>query len=90
MRFDRNGLDRFVFVGGYLMDVVRDAYPNLTYVENPAWSTTNILASLVCAREHMSRGFYATYTDTLYRERRREGASGFATRHYACHGHSLA
>lgn len=49
------------------MDVVRDAYPNLAYVENPAWSTTNILASLVCAREHMARGFYATYTDTLYR-----------------------
>ena len=48
------------------MDVVRDAYPNLTYVENPAWPTTNILASLVCAREHMARGFYATYTDTLY------------------------
>ena len=64
--FRQNGLDRFVFVGGYLMDVVRDAYPNLSYVENPAWPTTNILASLVCAREHMARGFYATYTDTLY------------------------
>ena len=25
--FRQNGLDRFVFVGGYLMDVVRDAYP---------------------------------------------------------------
>ena len=47
--------------------MVRDAYPSLSYVENPAWSTTNILASLVCAREHMARGFYATYTDTLYR-----------------------
>ena len=64
--FQENGLDEFVFVGGYLIDVVRDAYPGFAYVENPAWPTTNILASLVCAREHMADGFYATYTDTLY------------------------
>ena len=64
--FQANGLNEFVFVGGYLIDVVREAYPDFTYVENRAWSTTNILASLVCAREHMDRGFYATYTDTLY------------------------
>ena len=29
------------------MDVVQEAYPNFSYVENPAWPTTNILASLV-------------------------------------------
>ncbi len=64
--FKANGLHEFVFVGGYLIDVVRDAYPHFSYVENRAWATTNILASLVCAREHMVDGFYATYTDTLY------------------------
>ncbi len=64
--FDENGLDRFVFVGGYLIDVVQGAYPSFAYVENAAWPTTNILASLVCAREYMADGFYATYTDTLY------------------------
>ena len=64
--FRQNGLDEFVFVGGYLIDVVRDAYPDFAFVENRAWQTTNILASLVCAREHMANGFYATYTDTLY------------------------
>ena len=64
--FRQNGLDKFVFVGGYLIDVVQDAYPDFVFVENSAWPTTNILASLVCAREHMTDGFYATYTDTLY------------------------
>ena len=64
--FRQNGLDKFVFVGGYLIDVVRDTYPDFTYVENRVWSTTNILASLVCARDYMAEGFYATYTDTLY------------------------
>lgn len=65
--FRQNGLDKFIFVGGYLIDLVRDAYPDFKFVDNPDWPTTNILASLVCAREHMSDGFYATYTDTLYR-----------------------
>ena len=64
--FQENGLGRFVFVGGYLIDVVKEAYPNFAYVENPAWPTTNILASLVCARKYMADGFFATYTDTLY------------------------
>ena len=64
--FQENGLERFVFVGGYLIDVVKETYPHFAYVENTAWPTTNILASLVCAREHMADGFYATYTDTLY------------------------
>ena len=31
--FQENGLDEFVFVGGYLIDVVRDAYPGFAYVE---------------------------------------------------------
>ena len=64
--FQENGLDEFVFVGGYLIDVVREAYSGFSFVENHDWSTTNILASLVCARRHMTNGFYATYTDTLY------------------------
>ena len=64
--FRQNGLNEFVFVGGYLIDVVEDAYADFSFVENRAWPTTNILASLVCAREHMGEGFYATYTDTLF------------------------
>lgn len=65
--FRDNNLTDFVFVGGYLIDVVRHAYPEFTFVENPDWPTTNILGSLVRARDHMNDGFYATYTDTLYR-----------------------
>ena len=64
--FRQNDLNDFVFVGGYLIDVVREAYPEFMFVENAEWPTTNILASLVCARNYMSDGFYATYTDTLY------------------------
>ncbi len=65
--FRRNGLDRFVFVGGYLIDVVRQDCPDFLMVENTGWQNNNILFSLLHARNYMSDGFYSTYTDTLFR-----------------------
>ena len=65
--FRRNGPDRFVFVGGYLIDVVRQDYPDFLMVENAGWQNNNILFSLLYARNYMSDGFYSSYTDTLFR-----------------------
>ena len=65
--FRQNGLDRFVFIGGYLMDVVRRSYDAFEFVENANWPNGNILFSLLCARDHLGEGFYSTYTDTLFR-----------------------
>ena len=65
--FRENGLDRFVFIGGYLKDVVEQSYPDLRIVENSDWPNNNILFSLLSAREHLVDGFYSTYTDTLFR-----------------------
>ena len=56
-----------VFVGGYLIDVLRREYPDFTYVENVEWERNNILASLFCAESHMDDGFVCTYADILYR-----------------------
>jgi len=64
--FRQNGLDRFVFIAGYLQEVVRGEYPEFTFVENTDWPNNNILFSLLYAREHMTDGFYSTYTDTLF------------------------
>ena len=66
--FQRNGLGRFVFVAGYLKEVVQESYPGFDYVENLDWPNTNILYSLMCAREHIAGGFYFSYTDTLFLE----------------------
>ena len=65
--FNENGLDRFVFIGGYLIDVVRAAYPTFRFVENSGWPDSNILFSLLCAREYLWESFYSTDTDTLFR-----------------------
>lgn len=56
-----------VFVCGYRGDVLRERYPEFTYVENRDWENNNILASLLCAREHLAGGFVSSYTDIVYR-----------------------
>jgi choline kinase len=56
-----------VFVCGYKADVIKAAYPDLTYVENRDWPNNNILLSLLHAREHMQDGFVSTYADIVYR-----------------------
>ncbi|HTN90930.1 MAG TPA: phosphocholine cytidylyltransferase family protein [Sorangium sp.] len=56
-----------VFVCGYKAEVIRAAYPDLTYVENRDWEQNNILLSLLCAREHLGGGFVSTYADIVYR-----------------------
>lgn len=61
------GVTDVTFVGGYRIEAVRQAYPDLAFVENPRWAETNILASLMCAREHMAGGFVSTYADIVYR-----------------------
>jgi L-glutamine-phosphate cytidylyltransferase len=55
-----------VFISGYAEHVVRARYPELTFVRNERWEHNNILASLLCAREHLRGGFVSTYADIVY------------------------
>lgn len=55
-----------IFISGYAEHVVRERYPEFTYVRNADWEHNNILASLMCAREHLSAGFLSTYADIVY------------------------
>jgi L-glutamine-phosphate cytidylyltransferase len=56
-----------VFICGYRADVVRERYPELTFVDNHDWERNNILASLFCARTYFADGFVSTYADIVYR-----------------------
>ena len=56
-----------VFIGGYLLPVIQQAYPEFTYVENKEWERNNILASLFCAEAAMDEGFVCSYADIVYR-----------------------
>ncbi|MEP7049660.1 MAG: phosphocholine cytidylyltransferase family protein [Pseudomonadota bacterium] len=55
-----------VFVCGYAEQVVRERYPELTFVRNADWANNNILLSLLCARDHFGEGFISTYADIVY------------------------
>lgn len=61
------GVDPITLVGGYRIEAIRAAYPRLSFVNNSAWESTNILGSLMCAEEVMSEGFVSSYADIVYR-----------------------
>jgi L-glutamine-phosphate cytidylyltransferase len=64
--FAANGLEKVCFIGGYLIDRVKQDYPHFTFRQNPDWETTNILASLFCAADMMDEGFICCYSDVLF------------------------
>jgi choline kinase len=55
-----------VFIGGYRIEDIRDAYPHLTFCHNADWPNNNILASLFHAEHHMEEGFICAYSDILF------------------------
>ena len=64
------GVDELVVIRGYRGDVletfVRDLVPNVTFVDNPAWQTNNVLLSMACARKFLDRPTYLTYSDIIF------------------------
>jgi phosphoenolpyruvate phosphomutase len=64
--FRGNGLDRIAFIGGYRIEKVQEAYPELTFRHNHDWEHNNILASLFYAEDLMNDGFICCYSDILF------------------------
>ena len=61
------GIDDIVFIGGYHMEKVVQAYPHLRFYENADWPNNNILESLMYAAPEMDTAFVASYSDIVYR-----------------------
>ena len=66
--FDGDRLDPPVFIGGYLIDVIRRDYPDLVFRHNVDWQNNNVLLSLFHAEQDMRDGFICTYADILFRD----------------------
>ncbi|MEQ1829895.1 MAG: NTP transferase domain-containing protein, partial [Pirellula sp.] len=64
--FRANGLNDICFVGGYLIDRVRQDYPQFDYRHNVDWPNNNILASLMYAEDLMNEPFICCYSDILF------------------------
>jgi choline kinase/protein-L-isoaspartate O-methyltransferase len=61
------GIDDIVFIGGYHMGKVVQAYPHLRFYNNTEWADNNILESLMYAASEMDTAFVASYSDIVYR-----------------------
>ncbi|MBI2444288.1 MAG: NTP transferase domain-containing protein [Candidatus Magasanikbacteria bacterium] len=61
-----NGITDLTYIGGYLLDVVKQNYPALQFRHNTEWASNNILQSLWYAADDMDNGFISTYADILY------------------------
>src|SRR5688572_27227043 len=64
--FRENGVKQICFIGGYQIDKVRHAYPELTFRHNADWPNNNILASLFYAEDLMEEPFMCCYSDILF------------------------
>lgn len=56
-----------VFVGGYRIEQVQEAYPQFLFRHNDNWKNNNILASLFYAEQDMDDGFVSSYSDIMFR-----------------------
>lgn len=64
--FRQNDIHDIVFIGGYRIECVQEAYPQLTFRQNTDWPNNNILASLLYAEDLMDEPFVCCYSDVLF------------------------
>jgi choline kinase len=66
----RVGVRELVVIRGYRGDVlesfVRAMVPSAIFVDNHEWQTNNVLLSLACARAHLDRPTYVSYSDIVF------------------------
>lgn len=64
--FAQNGIDDIVFIGGYRIESVQEAYSHFTFRHNEDWANNNILESLMHAEDLMDEPFLCCYSDVLF------------------------
>lgn len=64
--FRENGIRNITFIGGYRIEKVQEAYPDLQFRHNDNWANNNILASLFYAEDLMNEPFMCSYSDILF------------------------
>ena len=63
------GVDDIVFVGGYRIETIAQAYPHLRFYSNTEWSENNILDFVMFAAPQMDTALIASYSDFVYPRR---------------------
>ncbi len=61
-------INKITFVGGYRIDDVGDSFPELSYIYNPDWQNSGVLASLYHARSEITQETVVVYGDIVFRD----------------------
>jgi L-glutamine-phosphate cytidylyltransferase len=68
--FAAAGIEELVVIRGYRGDVLErfatQLVPRVTFVDNPAWESNNVLLSLACARPYLDRPCLLSYSDIIF------------------------
>jgi choline kinase len=68
--FRAAGIEELVVIRGYRGDVlerfVRSLAPRVSFVDNTAWQTNNVLMSLACARAYLDLPCLISYSDIIF------------------------
>jgi L-glutamine-phosphate cytidylyltransferase len=61
------GINDITIVTGHNSKLIK--YPNIHYIENPNYSTTNMNESLFCARKKFDDSILVSYSDIIYEQK---------------------
>lgn len=64
--FEAAGIHKVIAVTGYYQESITD--PRVTKVENPLFASTNMIESLLCAREYIKGDLIISYGDIVYKK----------------------
>ncbi len=62
------GVNEIIVVCGYLKDKISSECVRLNKIENERWNTTNMVASLYCAKEWLIDDVIISYADIIYKQ----------------------
>jgi L-glutamine-phosphate cytidylyltransferase len=65
--FKRCSIKRIIIVTGYMGNKIN--FPDVTYYQNRLFDSTNMVESLMCAREELEEDIIISYGDILFEER---------------------
>jgi len=60
------GINEILIVVGYCKEVIKRAYPDLSYIVDDDYRIPGIMRSLFCAEKEMAGGFIFSYSDIIY------------------------
>ena len=64
--FHNCGINDITIITGHNSEVIK--YPNVDYIKNPNYATTNMNESLFCAREKFDDSILVSYADIIFEQ----------------------